>query len=91
MSRMDPHDENVLIMTGNKAHHQRRAHLLAGYGGKGMDNQEQLVDEQIEKLIALVNRDYLSTKKKGYGPAIWPRLCSILPRMRSPPSDSARQ
>lgn len=60
---MDPHDENVLTMTGNKAHHQRRAHLLAGYSGKGMDDQEQLVDEQIEKLIALVNREYLSTQK----------------------------
>ena len=61
---MNPHDENVLTMSGNKAHHQRRARLLAGYGGKGMDNQEQLVDEQVEKLIALLNLEYLSTTKE---------------------------
>ena len=61
---MNPHDENVLTMSGNKAHHQRRAHLLAGYGGKGMDNQEQLVDEQIERLIELVEREYLSTHRE---------------------------
>ncbi len=58
---MNPHDENVLTMSGNKAHHQRRAYLLAGYDGKGMDGQEQLVDKKIEKLIALVEREYLST------------------------------
>lgn len=61
---MDPHDENVLTMASNKAHHQRRAQLLAGYCGKGMDDQEQLIDEQIEKFIALVNREYLSTQQE---------------------------
>lgn len=62
-SRLNPDEDNVLTVTGNKAHHRLRAHLLAGYAGKGMDNQEQLVDEQIEKLIALVERKYLSTRK----------------------------
>ena len=61
---MDPHNENVLTMIGNKAHHQRRVQLLAGYGGKGMDNQERLVDEQIEKLVELIEREYLSTQKQ---------------------------
>ena len=63
-TRMDPHDENVLTMIDNKAHHHRRAHLLAGYSGKGMDDEEHLVDKQVAKLIALVDREYLSTQKE---------------------------
>jgi cytochrome P450 len=49
-------------MLDNKRHHRLRAQLVPAYAGKGMDNQEQLVDEQIEKLIALIERNYLSTQ-----------------------------
>lgn len=60
---MNPDEDNVLTVTENKTHHRLRAHLLAGYAGKGIDNEEQRVDEQIKKLIALVERKYLSTRK----------------------------
>lgn len=35
---------------------------MPAYAAKGLDNQEQLVDEQIEKLIDLIKRNYLSTE-----------------------------
>lgn len=62
-SRLNPDEENVLTVTENTAHHRLRAHLLAGYTGKGVDNAEQRVDEQVKKLIALIERKYLSTPK----------------------------
>ena len=62
-ARLNPDEDNVLTVTENKTHHRLRAHLLAGYAGKGIDNEEQRVDEQIKKLIALVERKYLSTRK----------------------------
>jgi cytochrome P450 len=48
-------------MTENKDHHRLRAHLLAGYAGKGLQNQEQLVDEQILRYIRLIEQKYIST------------------------------
>ena len=53
--------DNVLTVLDNKAHHQLRAHLLSAYAGKGIDNQQQLADEQIAKLLVLLERKYLST------------------------------
>lgn len=59
--RLDPENDNVLSLINNKAHHHTRARLLPGYSGKGLPNQEELADEQIEKLIRLLERKYLST------------------------------
>lgn len=61
-TRLDPEEDNVLTELDNKRHHQRRAKLLPAYAGKGQDNQEYLVDEQISKLLTLIDREYLSTK-----------------------------
>lgn len=58
--RLDPNRDNILTMTENKDHHRLRAHLLAGYAGKGIHNQEQLVDEQILRYIQLIERKYIS-------------------------------
>tara|TARA_R110002003_G_scaffold232_10_gene16794 strand:- start:22802 stop:24001 length:1200 start_codon:yes stop_codon:yes gene_type:complete len=61
-TRLDPEEDNVLTELDTKRHHQRRAKLVPAYAAKGLDNQEQLVDEQIEKLIDLIKRNYLSTE-----------------------------
>nr|QSQ85904.1 P450 [Preussia typharum] len=60
-TRLNPDEDNVLTMLDNKGHHRLRAMLVPAYAGKGMDNQERLVDEQIENLIGLIDRKYIST------------------------------
>ncbi|OCK76488.1 cytochrome P450 family protein [Lepidopterella palustris CBS 459.81] len=60
-TRLNPEEDNVLTMLDTKGHHRLRALLVPAYAGKGMDNQERLVDEQIEKLLSLIDRKYLST------------------------------
>ncbi|KAH8883576.1 benzoate 4-monooxygenase cytochrome P450 [Thozetella sp. PMI_491] len=61
--RFDPSKDSVLTMTDNKAHHRLRANLLPGYSGRGIDNQEKLFDEQILKLVSLIDDKYVSTKE----------------------------
>ncbi|RYP42672.1 hypothetical protein DL767_000041 [Monosporascus sp. MG133] len=61
--RMDPSKENILCMSNNKDHQQLRSYLKPGYT-MGSNHQEQLVDEQILKLVQLVEREYVSTKTK---------------------------
>ncbi|EEP76610.1 predicted protein [Uncinocarpus reesii 1704] len=60
--RVDPTRNSVLTICENKAHHRVRGYLVGGYAGKGINNQEQLVDEQVEKLISLIRRKYISTR-----------------------------
>ncbi|RYO92251.1 hypothetical protein DL766_007044 [Monosporascus sp. MC13-8B] len=61
--RLDPSKDNVLCTPNNKVHQQLRSYLKPGYT-LGSDHQEQLVDEQIMKLVQLVEREYVSTKGK---------------------------
>ncbi|RYP60133.1 hypothetical protein DL769_008262 [Monosporascus sp. CRB-8-3] len=61
--RLDPSKENILCMSNNKAHQHLRTYLKPGYT-MGSDHQEQLVDEQILKLIQLIESEYVSTKEK---------------------------
>ncbi|RYP61734.1 hypothetical protein DL771_010029 [Monosporascus sp. 5C6A] len=61
--RMDPSKESILCMSNNKAHQQLRSYLKPGYT-MGSGHQERLVDEQILKLLQLVEREYVSTKEK---------------------------
>ena len=58
-SRLNPDEDNVLTISGNKPHHLLRAHILPGYSS--MENHEPVLDEQILKLFALIEREYLST------------------------------
>ncbi|KAK3320267.1 cytochrome P450 family protein [Cercophora scortea] len=60
--RFDPRKDNVLTAMDNKEHHRIRAHLLLGYSGKGLDSQEAIVDDQLTKFIALIERKYLSER-----------------------------
>lgn len=52
----------MLTSIQNKEHDRLRGHVLPGYSGRGIDNQEQLVDEQIVKFIKLIEKKYLSTR-----------------------------
>ncbi|KAK3690236.1 benzoate 4-monooxygenase cytochrome P450 [Podospora appendiculata] len=60
--RVDPRKDYVLTAMDNKEHHRIRAHLLLGYSGKGLDNQEAIIDDQLTKFIALIERKYLSDR-----------------------------
>ncbi|GAB1211671.1 hypothetical protein ATERTT37_000795 [Aspergillus terreus] len=61
--RLNSEVDNVLSVIDNKDHHRLRSHLMPGYGGKGIANEEQLVDQQITKLIALIEKRYISSKE----------------------------
>ncbi|KAJ5809734.1 benzoate 4-monooxygenase cytochrome P450 [Penicillium pulvis] len=60
--RLNSEVDNVLSVIENKQHHQLRAHLKPGYGGRGIANEEQHVDQQIHKLIILIEQRYISTR-----------------------------
>ncbi|KAG2027589.1 hypothetical protein GB937_000028 [Aspergillus fischeri] len=60
--RLNSEVDNVLSVIDNKEHHRLRSHLMPGYGGKGIANEEQLVDQQITKLVALIEQRYISTQ-----------------------------
>jgi cytochrome P450 len=62
--RFDPAKDSIITATNNREHDHLRAQLLPGYSGKGIDNQEQLVDEQIAKYVDLIRRKYLSTREE---------------------------
>ncbi|KAK0610346.1 cytochrome P450 family protein [Bombardia bombarda] len=59
--RFDPRSDNILTINENKEHHRLRSHLLPGYSGKGLADQEQVVDENLGKFIGLIERKYLSS------------------------------
>ncbi|KAK3208388.1 hypothetical protein GRF29_77g542869 [Pseudopithomyces chartarum] len=61
-TRLNPEDDNVLTTLDNKAHHRLRALLAPAYAAKGMKDQERVVDEQIENLINLIERRYISSE-----------------------------
>ncbi|GAB1317193.1 hypothetical protein MFIFM68171_07403 [Madurella fahalii] len=60
--RFDPSSDSIVTIPDNKEHMRIRTHLLAAYQGRGITNQEQVVDEQITKLIEFITRRYLSTR-----------------------------
>ena len=62
--RFDPARDSIITATSNAEHARLRTHVLPGYSGKGMDSQEQLVDEQIAKFLQLIRRKYLSTRNE---------------------------
>lgn len=61
-TRLNPEDDNVLTTLDKKAHHRLRALLAPAYAAKGMKDQERVVDEQIENLINLIERRYISSE-----------------------------
>ncbi|KAK4150335.1 Pisatin demethylase [Chaetomidium leptoderma] len=63
--RFDPNRDSILTMTNNKTHHRVRSRLLPAYQAKGITDQEQVLDEQVAKFVALIERKYLSTRATG--------------------------
>ncbi|KZL86693.1 cytochrome p450 family protein [Colletotrichum incanum] len=60
--RLSPDEENIFTILGNKDHHRLRAQLLPGYGGKSLVEEEERVNEQIVRLVALLEQKYLSSE-----------------------------
>jgi cytochrome P450 len=63
--RFDPNRDS-LVTTIQPAEHSRiRGLVIRGYSGKGlMPNQEQVMDEHIEKFLSLIERRYVSSRTK---------------------------
>jgi cytochrome P450 len=66
--RFDPNNDQVITMVDNRDHLHLRTRLIPAYQGRGIPNQEQVVDEQLSKLIALIERKYLTTRDGGLRP-----------------------
>ena len=88
-SRLNPNEDNVLTVSDNKAHHRLRAILGPAYAAmgnmeakthdQGMEaTHEQIVDGQIEKLLALLERKYLSTPGGALQPCNIARIMQYL-------------
>ncbi|KAK1503114.1 cytochrome P450, partial [Colletotrichum costaricense] len=60
--RLDPGRDNILSMGDDALHAQLRSRMAAGYSGKEVENLEGKVDENILRLIDLVDR-YVSENK----------------------------
>ncbi|KAK4119040.1 cytochrome P450 [Parathielavia appendiculata] len=54
-------------MVDDKAHQRVRSKLLPAYQGKGITNQEQVIDGQIAKFVGLIEKKYVSTTTRGAG------------------------
>jgi cytochrome P450 len=63
--RFDPNSDSILTMVDNKAHLRVRSKVLPAYQGKGITDQERVLDGQIEKFIQLIERKYISTRDGG--------------------------
>jgi cytochrome P450 len=59
--RLDPGRDCILSMEDGQNHHRLRAHLLAGYAGKGID-VEGMLDDQISKFVNLIDTYLVSTE-----------------------------
>ncbi|KAK0713659.1 cytochrome P450 [Lasiosphaeria miniovina] len=67
--RFDPgqDQDSVLTANENKAHHFIRSQLLSGYNGV-LNNQEKPVDEQVVKMLGVIERKYVSDSVVGVRP-----------------------
>ncbi|KAI4866921.1 cytochrome P450 [Hypoxylon rubiginosum] len=59
--RIDPYRDNLLSLSDTAQHDKLKARLAAGYSGKENPAIETGVDEQLERLVALIKRKYIST------------------------------
>ena len=66
--RLDPSKDNLLSASGTKEHHRLRSKVIPAYSGKGLGNQEVIVDDNVLKFVDLINREYLTTPKGGLKP-----------------------
>ncbi|KUJ15933.1 cytochrome P450 [Mollisia scopiformis] len=63
--RLDPARNNLLSLRDEEAHTNLRNKMAAGYSGKENSSMEGTIDKQIQNLINLIERKYLSTNKKS--------------------------
>nr|CDP29227.1 Putative cytochrome P450 E-class, group I [Podospora anserina S mat+] len=66
--RFDPANDNILTANENKVHHRIRSNVLPGYNAKGITTQEGVIDTQVEKLLGLIEKKYVSSKETGIRP-----------------------
>ncbi|KAE8453907.1 hypothetical protein EG329_007683 [Mollisiaceae sp. DMI_Dod_QoI] len=59
--RFDPTRDNLLSMRDEEAHTKLRSKMAAGYSGKENESMEATIDKQIQNLVNLIERKYLST------------------------------
>lgn len=65
--RLDPNRDNILTASDNGHHHRVRLQVLPGYipkAGVNIDVRERRVDAEIQNLIGLIERKYISTREQ---------------------------
>lgn len=61
--RLDPTKDNVLSQRNDELHAITRSKMAAGYSGKEVDNIESTVDENVQRLVELLETKYISEGK----------------------------
>ncbi|KAK1771973.1 pisatin demethylase [Phialemonium atrogriseum] len=61
--RLDPNKDNVLSMRNDELHGKLRLKMAAGYSGKEVENLEAKIDENLLRLINLLDTKYVSADK----------------------------
>jgi hypothetical protein len=62
-ARFDPYHDNVFTMLNVEAHDKFKARIAGAYGGRETPALEPGIDDQINSLIGLLGRKYLSDEK----------------------------
>lgn len=61
--RLDPTKDNVLSQRNDDLHASTRSKMAAGYSGKEVDNIESTVDENVQRLVDMLETNYISKGK----------------------------
>ena len=63
--RFNPYHPTMFIMRDAQRHDSMKARLTPGYGGRDIPGYEAAVDEQVNNLVSLIRRKYLSAPEMG--------------------------
>lgn len=63
--RFDPARDNIVSTRDENKHNELRSKMAAGYSGKENEKLEETIDRNIQALIDLIRRKYLSTDKEN--------------------------
>lgn len=61
--RLDPTKDNVLSQRDDDLHARTRSKMAAGYSGKEVDHLESRIDENVQRLLDLLETKYISQGK----------------------------
>ncbi|KUI59410.1 Pisatin demethylase [Cytospora mali] len=64
-NRFNPYHPTMFIMLETQRHDEMKARLTPGYSGRDVPRYETAVDEQLDKMIGLIRRKYVSEPEKG--------------------------